>query len=131
MSRLQSDLSRFRRRLEADAASVHGDRLTVAHLSLIATCVSHERRRRLAERWMAKLWDAGTLSTDELDKLQGIIANASQRRDDAVAALLVSGGDMNPLLAFLQQQHDEPGLPPPPREQDRADIETGEELAHK
>ncbi len=92
MSKLQRDLTRWRRHLEDGVRRKHGPTLTAQQDGMIASAVVHERRRRLAERFLTLRWEAGDLGTEELDRLQEIAGLATSQRDEVTAKLM---GEVN------------------------------------
>jgi len=102
-STVKRHVGRFRRSLEAAARAQPGrkDRpLSVADHGLVLTACVHEKRRRLAEWWLASASDRGDLTTDQFISLNRVIAEAADARDRAVARLLASGGAFD-LAALL------------------------------
>jgi hypothetical protein len=85
---IRKALSSLRKRLEDASRQRHGSALTVLHDGLISTALAHERRKRLAERRLTQLEEAGTISDEAFDRLQDIIGQAAEQRDAKVAALL-------------------------------------------
>lgn len=65
--------------------------LTVAEEGLIVSAVTHEQRRRLAQRWLRIEWEANRLTTEGFLKLQEVMGSATRQRDEAVASLLGNG----------------------------------------
>lgn len=98
MSKVSRDLSKWRRALE-DAVRVRHGSPDVIRCGLVAGAVSHERMRRLAERWWMTRIEAGTLTTDELAKLHAVISASTEARDRLVSRLLGEGNDFTPTPA--------------------------------
>jgi len=91
--------ARFRRTLAEAVRSKAGranGALTVAEEGLIVSAVTHEQRRRLAQRWLRIEWEANRLTTEGFLKLQEVMGSATRQRDEAVASLLGNGHSLPP-----------------------------------
>lgn len=89
-------ISMFRRTLETESLSVHGE-LSILHRALINSACRHEQRAQLLQRWLRK--EAGTLKTMDKATLLAQQSAATDQRDKCLERLGLDRDESEHVLA--------------------------------